>query len=114
MVLTVDKEGKVLSELTVNLMLEAYGDQLSIIGTKWVPGTKTVLAVATQNFIRVYDLAKDNFSPIYNISTFSGSIVDFTFSKNVTADDSETRILVATSGKKVFMQPLEIPSDTQM
>ena len=78
-------------------MLEAYGDQLSIIGVKWVPGTKTVLAVATQSFIRVYDLAKDNFSPIYNISTFSGSIVSFVFSKLVTNDDTETRILVSTS-----------------
>lgn len=69
-VLTIDKEGKVKSELQVNLMLEAYGDQLNIVGVNWVPGSQTSLAVATHTFIRIYDLAKDNFSPRFNVSTF--------------------------------------------
>ena len=34
-------------ELTVNLMLAAFGEQLSIIGVKWVPGLKTFIAVGT-------------------------------------------------------------------
>ena len=75
---------------------------MSIIGVEWVPGTQTVLAVATQSFIRVYDLAKDNFSPIYNVSAFSGSIVGFCFCKTVGKDDGETRILVATSAQQVY------------
>ena len=47
MVLTVDKEAKVKSELEVNMMLDAYGDQLTILGVEWVSGSSTVLAVAT-------------------------------------------------------------------
>jgi hypothetical protein len=95
-VLTVEKEGKVKSELQVNLMLEAYGDQLNIIGINWVPGSPTSLAVATHTFIRVYDLAKDNFSPRFNVTTFQGRILDFTFCKAVTPEDGESQLLVAT------------------
>lgn len=46
-------------------MLDAFGDHLHIIGVEWM--TETVIAIATQSFIRVYDLAKDNFSPLYNV-----------------------------------------------
>jgi hypothetical protein len=45
--MTVDKEGKVKSELEVNMMLDAYGDQLTILKVEWIPGSNTVLAVAT-------------------------------------------------------------------
>lgn len=61
-----EKNGfKVKNELRVNLMLDAFGDHLHIIGVEWM--TETVIAIATQSFIRVYDLAKDNFSPLYNV-----------------------------------------------
>lgn len=67
-VLTLDtKDGKVKSNLTVNLMLAAFGEQLSILNVKWVPSAKTILGVGTQIFVRIYNLAKDNFSPIFNI-----------------------------------------------
>ena len=61
------KEGKVKSDLTVNLMLAAFGEQLSILDVKWIPGARTILGVGSQIFVRVYDLSKDNFSPLYNI-----------------------------------------------
>jgi hypothetical protein len=47
-VLTVcPKDGKVKSDLTVNLMLAAFGEQLTILNVKWVPGSKTILGVGT-------------------------------------------------------------------
>lgn len=61
------KEGKVKSNLTVNLMLAAFGEHLSILDVKWVPSARSILAVASQIFVRVYDLSKDNFSPLFNI-----------------------------------------------
>ena len=71
------KDGKIKSELTVNLMLEAFGDQLTITKILWA--SKTIIAVGTESFIRVYDLSKDNFSPMYNISAVSGLIKSFAF-----------------------------------
>ena len=41
------KQGKVKSDLAVNLMLAAFGEQLSILNVQWVPGARTILAVGT-------------------------------------------------------------------
>ena len=67
-VLTVcPKEGRVKSDLAVNLMLEAFGEQLTILNVEWVPAARTILGIGTQIFVRIFDLSKDNFSPIYNV-----------------------------------------------
>ena len=56
-VLTVcPREGRVKSDLTVNLMLAAFGEQLTILNVEWVPGARTILGVGTQIFVRIYDL----------------------------------------------------------
>lgn len=84
-------------------MLAAFGEQLSILGVHWVPASRTVLAVGTQIFVRIYDLAKDNFSPLYNVQLTHGSICDFTFSKAVFAEPGgatiKTRIIVASKSE---------------
>ena len=71
--------------MKVNLMLDAFGDHLHIIGVEWI--SETNIAIATQSFLRVYDLSKDNFSPIFNIQPFEGSISAFQF--------AEGKVLVA-------------------
>jgi hypothetical protein len=38
---------EVTSTLTVDLMLEAFGSDLTLVNVKWVPGFQTRLAVAT-------------------------------------------------------------------
>ena len=75
-VLTLANNGKVKASLPVNLMLEAYGDELSILDVQWV--SATVLAVGTKQFIRVYDLAKDNISPQANLLPLAGDFTAFT------------------------------------
>ena len=95
------KEGKVKSDLTVNLMLAAFGEQLTILNVRWIPAARTILGVGTQIFVRIYDLSKDNFSPLFNVQLPQGSISDFTFSKPLNANFSEsgriqTRIFVAS------------------
>ena len=88
------KEGKVKSDLTVNLMLAAFGEQLSILNVHWVPAARTILAVGTQIFVRIYDLSKDNFSPLFNVQLTQGSITDFTFTKPLNASTyAETGII---------------------
>ena len=41
------KVGKVRSELTVNLMLAAFGEHLSIVNVQWVPSARTTLGIGT-------------------------------------------------------------------
>ena len=90
-VLTVcPKEGKVKSDLTVNLMLAAFGEQLSILDVKWIPSARSILGVGSQIFVRIYDLSKDNFSPLYNIQLTAGQMTDFTFTKPLNTNCLET------------------------
>lgn len=94
-------------------MLEAFGDQLTITRVLWIPGSKTIIAVGTESFIRVYDLSKDNFSPMYNISTVFGIMVSFTFTTPVFSADladevHSTRIIVALKSGELFSQELNL------
>jgi hypothetical protein len=90
-------------------MLAAFGEQLSIIDVKWFPGSKTIVAVCTQIFIRIYDLSNDNFTPVYNIQS-TGSISDFTFTTPITNDSGllTTRILVVSNEGDLYSQELAI------
>ena len=45
-----------------------------------------MLAVATKEFVKIYDLGKDNISPTHNFMIFDGFISDFTFGKPVLID----------------------------
>jgi E3 ubiquitin-protein ligase UBR4 len=81
-VFTLSKNGKVVSKLVVDLVLEALGEDLSIVNINWLPDSQTMLAVATREFVRIYDLSEDNISPKFNIEIHDNSITDFTFSKS--------------------------------
>lgn len=70
-----------LSKLSVDLLLEVISKDLTIKNIRWVPGSQTMLAVATRDFVKIYDLAEDNISPTHNFMIFNGFISDFTFGK---------------------------------
>ena len=86
---------------------------MSIIGVRWVPGSKTIIAVGTQIFIRIYDLSKDNFTPIYNIQS-TGSIVDFALTNPVQSEKASitTRILVVNDAGDLYSQELTLNEAT--
>ena len=44
----------------------------------WVPGSQTELAVVTDTFVKIYDLASDAISPAYYYIVCSGKIRDAT------------------------------------
>ena len=52
---------------------------MTIVNTKWLPGSQSSIAVGTSDFIKIYDLANDTISPTHNIMIFNGFITDFTF-----------------------------------
>jgi E3 ubiquitin-protein ligase UBR4 len=65
-------------------MLEAFGLDLTIIKVEWIPGSQTMIAVGTRQFIRIYDLSEDNISPIKNMILMSNEdeFTDFSISKH--------------------------------
>ena len=60
-------------------MLEVLNKDLTIVNVQWVPGSQTLLAVGTKEFVKVYDLADDTICPTHNFMIFSGYIIDFSF-----------------------------------
>eukprot|EP01022_Parablepharisma_sp_SALTPOND_P028392 TRINITY_DN70896_c0_g1_i1.p1 TRINITY_DN70896_c0_g1~~TRINITY_DN70896_c0_g1_i1.p1 ORF type:complete len:3116 (-),score=321.18 TRINITY_DN70896_c0_g1_i1:2948-12295(-) len=78
MVLTIDPmKGRLVSRLSVDLMLQALGEGLSIANVKWLPKSQTFIAIAAHIFIKIYDLSKDNISPVFTITSAFGLIKDF-------------------------------------
>jgi E3 ubiquitin-protein ligase UBR4 len=70
-VVTLDNKGKCCQTIHVELMLAEMGPHLLINNIEWVPGSQTIIAVGTNEFVRIYDLSQDNMSPIYNIFAIS-------------------------------------------
>lgn len=85
-ILTISKQGKVLQKLSVDLLLEVLSNDLTLLNVKWLPGSQTSIAVATREFVKIFNLSEDNMSPTHNIMIMNGYISDFTFGKTYQAD----------------------------
>ena len=53
-----------------------------MVRIQWIPGSQTMIAVGTRQFVRIYDLSEDNISPIHNLIVTDESITDFSIAKN--------------------------------
>lgn len=90
-------------------MLEAFAQDLTIVNIQWVPGSQTMIAVGTRQFVRIYDLSEDNISPTHNLIVNDESITDFSISKNEIHDLNNPNLntcifLVATKNGDIFVQ----------
>lgn len=81
-VLVLSGTGQVASRLKVDAMLEDMGDEYTITKAAWIPKSQVHLALAINSFVRVYDLASDNVSPIYVLNSPQGVIKDMCVTKN--------------------------------
>jgi len=45
----------------------------------WAPNSRVMVAVSTNENVKIFDLAKDVISPIYNFKPVTGVLTDFTF-----------------------------------
>mmetsp|Transcript_44131 Transcript_44131/g.42835 ORF Transcript_44131/g.42835 Transcript_44131/m.42835 type:complete len:368 (-) Transcript_44131:189-1292(-) len=110
-VVTLSSKGKVATKLSVDLMLEAFGKDLSITNIAWLPSSQTMLAVATHQFVRIYDLASDNISPKFNLMQFEGVITDFTFTKAQVSHQNlssfTTYIVVSSSNGRIYYHQIQ-------
>ena len=56
----------------------------------WVPGSRTELAVVADNFVKIYNLSADTYSPQYYFVVMSGKVKDVTFAVNQQVRSNET------------------------
>ncbi|GAB0092871.1 Protein purity of essence [Sergentomyia squamirostris] len=68
----------------------------------WLPASQTKLALVTADFVKIYELAEDTYSPQYYFLVPSGKIRDCTF---VYQEDQYYMLLMASSGY-IYTQPL--------
>lgn len=68
----------------------------------WLPGSQTMLAIITCDYVKIYELAEDTYSPQYYFVVPSGKIRDCTF---VYQAGSYYLLLFASSGY-IYTQPL--------
>jgi hypothetical protein len=80
-VIVLEKNGRVDYKVKVDLMLEEIDQDLTIVNVKWLPNSPTSIAIATKDFVKIYDMGADLMSPTHNIMIFDGFITDFDFSK---------------------------------
>jgi hypothetical protein len=94
----------------VELMLEAISRELTVVNVRWLPGSQICFAVATRDFIKIYDLAQDTLSPTHNIMIFNGFISDFAFSKHAASSNQEgtltSTLYVASKQGSVYYQEI--------
>lgn len=68
----------------------------------WLPGSQTMLAIITCDYVKIYELSEDTYSPQYYFVVPSGKIRDCTF---VYQSGTYYLLLFATSGY-IYTQPL--------
>jgi len=106
MVFTLNTSGQLMSQLKINLMLEDMGDNFTVTKAFWIPKSQVHLAVAINSFVRIYDLSRNNISPIYVLHSSQTVIKDMCVTKN---EDLNFYRFFLLSGNTVITHVLEIP-----
>ncbi|XP_058117751.1 protein purity of essence [Anopheles ziemanni] len=73
----------------------------------WLPSSQTKLALVTADFVKIYDLAEDSYSPQYYFLVPSGKIRDCTFMYDA---DGTYHMLIMSSLGYIYTQPLSAES----
>lgn len=98
-VLTFTANGTVSEHIVLNLQLD-NGNYLR--RAIWLPGSQTKLALVTAEYVKIYDLAEDSLSPLYNFVVPSGDIRDVCF---VLQEDAYFMLIMSSLGY-IYTQPL--------
>ncbi|XP_049536263.1 protein purity of essence [Anopheles darlingi] len=70
----------------------------------WLPASQTKLALVTADFVKIYDLAEDSYSPQYYFLVPSGKIRDCTFVYD--QEEGTYYMLIMSSLGYIYTQPL--------
>ena len=85
----------------ISLNLSLVANQF-ICRARWAPDSGHVMAVATNAFVKIFDLSKDVISPVYNFKPVTGVIVDFAFFR----DKGELHLAVLVDEGVIYIQQL--------
>ncbi|KAH8235417.1 hypothetical protein KR032_007411, partial [Drosophila birchii] len=69
----------------------------------WLPGSQTLLALVTSDYVKIYDLAVDSYSPKYYYLVALGKIRDCTFMYQ----DGQYYMLSFASSGYIYTQQLD-------
>jgi E3 ubiquitin-protein ligase UBR4 len=98
-VLTFTANGTVSDHIVLTLQLD-NGNYLR--RAIWLPGSQTKLALVTAEYVKIYDLAEDSLSPLYNFVVPSGDIRDVCF----VHQENDYFMLIMSSLGYIYTQPL--------
>lgn len=98
-VLTLLQNGTVSEHIVLTLQLD-NGNYLR--RAIWLPGSQTKLALVTAEYVKIYDLAEDSISPLYNFVVPSGDIRDVCF----VLQEGNYFLLIMSSLGYIYTQPL--------
>ncbi|GAM27937.1 hypothetical protein SAMD00019534_111130 [Acytostelium subglobosum LB1] len=98
-ILTINHRDEIVDQLLVDLSLYALGENIYIIKVEWVVGSQVELAVVTNEFIKIYNLAQDNLSPIHFYTLVEDYIRDMTI---VRRNNTNYIVALAESGMLYF------------
>ncbi|CAL5065314.1 unnamed protein product [Urochloa decumbens] len=103
-VLTLNSRGEVTDRLAIELALQgAY-----IRRVEWVPGSQVQLMVATNLFVKIYDLSQDNISPMHYFTVADDIIVDATL---VPSSMGKLVLLVLSEGGLLYRLNVTLEGD---
>ena len=68
---------------------------------RWAPNLQTVLAVVTNENIKIYDFSRDIISPIFNFKVLASSFVDCAFAYD---GQGQLHLLALTAEGCIFVQ----------
>lgn len=98
-VLTFSATGTVSEHIVLTLQLDGGNYLRRAI---WLPGSQTKLALVTAENVKIYDLAEDTISPLYNFVVPSGDIRDVCF----VLQEGTYFLLIMSSLGYIYTQPL--------
>lgn len=124
-VLTFNNNYQVVNQLELNLSLDSLDSSNFIIQAQWVPGSQVHLgkplgicllinlAVITQQFVKIYDLSKDNICPVQALNILDDKIQSTTFIYSLNPDSDEVHIAVLTLKGNLYTKKLFDTSEEQ-
>lgn len=102
-VLVLDNELNVIQQVPLYLACEDMPSETFVIDIQWLPGEQCLLAVTTNQFVKVYDLSSDTFCPTFNFSAQNDQIVSSVFAPDPKGmKDLKTCFALTKSGKLYY------------
>eukprot|EP01087_Luapelamoeba_hula_P004901 TRINITY_DN1489_c1_g1_i4.p1 TRINITY_DN1489_c1_g1~~TRINITY_DN1489_c1_g1_i4.p1 ORF type:complete len:3101 (-),score=589.73 TRINITY_DN1489_c1_g1_i4:7370-16672(-) len=86
---------EITARLDVHVGLEGHGPQSFVVSAQWLPGSQVQLAVASNRFVKIFDLSKDSFAPVHCFTLIEDTVRGVAF---VPGDTTPTLLVISSTG----------------